>query len=184
MLPTCLAFAAGVVAGSKNLEDCPYLGEQEITQLSTTLQKRSTLDIGQAEFIDKLERKIAALDLAKIAPIIGATWNNNILTVNSLGKNFNVDKQGRMTSECHIIPWVKAPLFSYITNKQHTGVTGNWISFRELKGGIDWQGLFTSKCEMVLKQLADDHPELLGDLVDLFMGESTDAFEADIALIL
>lgn len=184
MLPTCLAFAAGVVAGRKKLEDCPYLEKAVIEQLQGTLQKRSTLDLGQAEFIDKLELKIAALDLAQIAPVIGATWNNNILTINSLGKDFNVDQQGRMTSECHIIPWVKAPLFSYITNNKHVGITGEWVSFRELKGGIDWQGLFTSRCEMVLKQLADDHPELLGDIVDLFMGEPADGFEADIALIL
>ena len=184
MLPTCLAFAAGVVAGKKKLEDCPYLGEQEIAQLGGSQQNRSTLDPGQAEFIDKLERKIAALDLAQIAPVIGATWNNNILTVNSLGKDFNIDHQGRMTSECHIIPWVKAPLFSYITNKKHAGITGDWITFRELKGGIDWQGLFTSRCEMVLRKLADDHPDLLGDIVDLFMGEPTDEFDADIALVI
>ena len=63
-------------------------------------------------------------------------------------------------------------------------ITDNWISFRELQGGIDWQGLFTSRCENPLKQLADTHPDLLGDIIDLFLGKKTEAFDADIALTL
>lgn len=184
MLPTCLAFAAGVVAGRNKLTECPFLTEQQITRLSGTLATRSSLEPAQAEFISRQEKKIASLDLAQIAPIIGARFHNNILSVNSLGKNFDIDTQGQMTSECHVIPWVKVPLLSYVTNKTHSDITGRWISFRELQGGIDWQGLFTSRCEMVLKKLADDHPDLLGDIVDLFMGIPTDEFDADIALVL
>ncbi len=89
-----------------------------------------------------------------------------------------------MTSECHIIPWVKAPLLSYITHKEHQGITGSWISFRDIEGGKEWQNLFTSRCERVLKDLADAHPDLLTDIIDLFMGRPTIGFDADIALIL
>ena len=184
LLPTCLAFSAAVVAGRNKLTDCPFLTEQQVARLSGTLTKRSSLEPAQAEFISKLEKKIASLDLARIAPVIGATFKNNILTVNSMGKDFHIDAHGQMTSECHIIPWVKAPFLSYVTNKTHSDITGRWISFRELRGGIDWQGLLTSRCETVLKKLADDHPELLGNIVDLFMGVPTDQFDADIALIL
>ena len=184
LLPTCLAFSAAVVAGRNKLADCPFLEEEMVARLSGSLTTRSSLAPDQAEFIVKLEGKISSLDLARIAPVIGAACNNNVLTINSMGKDFHVDAQGQMTSECHIVPWVKAPILSYITNKTHRGITGNWISFREFEGGIDWQGLFTSRCEKVLKKLADDHPELLGDLIDLFMGIPTDQFDADIALIL
>jgi hypothetical protein len=184
MLPTCLAFAAGVVAGRNKLTDCPFLTDQQVALLSGTLLARSSMEPAQAEFISRQEKKIAALDLARVAPVIGATFHNNILSVPSLGKDFHLDEHGRMTSECHIIPWVKVPLLSYVTNRTHSDIIGRWISFRELEGGIDWQGLFTSRCEMILKQLADDHPDLLGDIVDLFMGIPTDEFDADIALIL
>ena len=49
---------------------------------------------------------------------------------------------------------------------------------------MEWQNLFISRCERVRGDLADAHPDLLADIVDLFMGESTSGFEADIALIL
>jgi hypothetical protein len=107
-----------------------------------------------------------------------------MLRVNSLGKDFVVDKHGGITSQCHIISWVKVPLLSYITNKTHGDITGKWISFREIKGGIDWQGLFSRRCEDPLRKLADENPDLLGDIINMFCGETIDWYEADIALIL
>jgi len=172
------------VAGTKKLPECPYLSKEHQEQLASILKPRSKLEPDQAEFLDRLEEKIRTIDFEKIAPIIGATSQNNQLTINSLGKDFHIDQQGQVHSECHIIPWVKAPLLSYVTNKTHQGITGDWITFRELKGGIDWQGLFTSRCENPLKQLADTHPDLLGDIIDLFLGKKTEAFDADIALTL
>ncbi len=184
LLPSCLAFAAGVVAGNKKPEDCPYISIEQQEQLSRDLQPRTKLEPDQAQFIDRLEEKIRTIDFAKIAPVIGAICRDNTLIVNSLGKDFFIDQQGQLRSECHIIPWVKVPLLSYVTNTTHQQITGEWITFRELKGGIDWQGLFTSRCERPLQQLADEHPELLGDIIDLFMGRQTEAFDADIALTL
>ena len=49
---------------------------------------------------------------------------------------------------------------------------------------MEWQNLFTSRCERVLKDLADAHPELLSDIVDLFLGIPATGFDADIALII
>lgn len=183
-LPSCLAFAAGVVAGTIKLPECPYLSKEQQEQLASTLTPRSKLEPGQAEFLNRLEEKIRTIDFAEIAPVIGASSQNNQLTINSLGKDFYIDQQGEVRSECHVIPWVKAPLLSYVTNTTHQGITGDWITFRELKGGIDWQGLFTSRCETPLKKLADAHPDLLGDIIDLFRGKKTEAFDADIALTL
>ena len=183
-LPSCLAFAAAVVAGQKKLTDCPLLDEATREQLAGSLKTRAELAPDQAEFIDRLEEKVAVLDLARIAPVIGGVYKDDRLVVSLLGKDFQVDQQGQLFSECHVISWVKAPLLSYITNREHQGITGTWVSFRELKGGMEWQNLFTSRCERVLKELADDHPDLLSDIVDLFMGVPTEGFQADIALIL
>jgi hypothetical protein len=183
-LPSCFAFAAAVVAGRKKLADCPGLDPQDIVRLSGSLQTRAEMEPDQAEFIDRLEEKVAQLDLAAVAPVIGAGYTGNGLVINSLGKDFLVDHQGRMSSECHIIPWVKAPLLSYITHAEHQEITGTWISFRELQGGMEWQNLFTSRCEQVLKKIADNHPQLFGELIELFMGKTIAGFQADIALVL
>jgi hypothetical protein len=175
-LPSCLAFAAAVVAGRKKLQDCPDLDQDISAAFSTRYRRSGDMAVDQAEFIDKLRKKMAAINLEAVAPLIGAIVKDDTIIIK--------DRQGDMTSECHIIPWVQAPLLSYITYKTHADITGKWISFREIKGGIEWQTLFTSRCEEPLRQLADDNPDLLTDLIDLFMGETVDWYEADIALIL
>ncbi len=183
-LPSCLAFAAAVIAGDKKLKDCPQLDEQVCEQLTGLLTTRVEMDAEQAEFLNELEEKVAILDLARIAPVIGATCKDGRIVINSLGKDFQIDQQGQLFSECHIIHWVKAPLLAYLTNPEHQAVTGTWATFRELPGSTGRLNLFTRRCEQVLKELADEHPDLLTDIVDLFMGETTEGFEADIALIL
>ena len=183
-LPSCLAFAAAVVAGHRKLSECPDLDQGAAAVFAAQHQAPESREANQAEFLDKLQRKMGEIDLASIAPKIGATVRGGNIVVNSLGKDFVLDRQGNMTSECHIIPWVHAPLLSYITHDSHAQITGQWISFREFQGGIEWQGLFTSRCEEPLRKLADSNPDLLSDLIVLFMGKTIAWYEADIALIL
>ncbi len=184
MLPSCLAFAAAVISGQKKLDDCPMLTEEEKVNLSATLQKRSTATPEQSEFMVKLLEKIQTIEFSHRAPEIGAKYVDEHLHVVSLGKVFRINAKGEMRSECHIIPWVQAPLLSYVCHPTHQSVTGTWSSCRELNGGIEWQGLFTSRCEAPLRQLADANPDLLADIVDLFMAEEVEGFDADIALVL
>lgn len=183
LLPSCLAFAAAVVAGRKTIRDCPGLSPAQIAELSPGGQP-APMDADQAEFMAKLKARMTTIDLCRVAPLIGGVMLGERLVINVLGKDFLVDRQGHVTSECHVISWVEAPLLSYITNKTHGDITGKWISFREINGGIEWQGLFTSRCETPLRRLADDNQGLLGDLIDLFMGKTIDWYQADIALIL
>lgn len=184
MLPSCLAFAAAVIGGQKNLDDCPFLSNTAKESLSVNLVKRSTADPPQAEFMAKLLEQVKKLDFVAVASERGGEYCDDVLSVRSLGKDFYVDRDGLVRSECHIIPWVEAPLLAYICHASHQQITRNWISFREIKGGIDWRGLFRSRCETPLKNLADKYPELLADIVDLFQGEEVDGFDADIALVL
>lgn len=184
LLPSCLAFAAAIVTGSKDFKECPDLDPAATDIFAARDQSPRRKEVNQAVFIDKLREKMATLNLAEIAPQLGATVKGDSIVINSLGKDFVLDHQGNMTSECHIIPWVQAPLLSYITHRTQEEITGRWISFREIKGGIEWQGLFTSRCEEPLRKLADDNPDLLIDLIAMFTGKCIDWYEADIALIL
>ncbi len=187
ILPSCLAFAAAVAAGNRKLTECPDLAPEIASGFAARYGEPEggrDRNLVQAEFVDKLQRKMTAVDFERIAPVIGARFESGHLIINSLGKDFRVDRQGNLVSECHIIPWVQVPLLSYITNPTHAEISGRWISFRELKGGIDWQGLFTSRCEQPLRKLADDNPDLLHDIIDMFMGKTIEWYEADIALVL
>jgi hypothetical protein len=183
-LPSCLAFAAAILAGSRKLQECPDLAPESMAELSAKLQRPDPMESEQALFVDKLQKKMANINLEAVAPLIGATYKNGRIVINSLGKDFIFDHWGNMTSECHIISWVQAPMLSCITYKTHADITGRWISFREIKGGIEWQTLFTNRCEEPLRKLADENPDLFNDLIDLFMGKTIAWYEADIALIL
>jgi len=183
-LPSCLAFAAAIVAGRKKFKDCPDLDLERTAEFSAKFEGPGSREVDQAEFINKLKKKMSTINFETVAPLIGATVQDDRIIINSMGKDFVFDRQGNMVSECHVIPWVQAPLLSYITYKTHGDISGKWISFREIKGGIEWQALFTSRCEEPLRKLADDNPDLLNDLIDLFMGKTIDWYEADIALIL
>ncbi|MBL4902373.1 DUF3786 domain-containing protein [Desulfocapsa sp. AH-315-G09] len=183
MLPSCLAFAVAVIGGQKHLDDCPHLTRSVKNALSGNLQKRSTADPLQPEFLEKLLQKVQALDFTAVAQERGCDNDADVMRVTSLGKDFYVDRNGVVRSQCHIIPWVEVPLLSYLCHSSHQQISGRWISFREIKGGIDWRGLFQSRCEIPLRLLADRHPELLSDIVELFQGKEVEGFDADIALV-
>ena len=183
VMPSCLAFAAAVAAGRKRPADCPDISAASLAALAGKAPGPRP-EPTPARFIERLREKTAALDFAAVAPVIGADTDRGRLRINSLGKDFFVDQEGNLYSECHIISWVQVPILSYITNPTHEEVSGEWVSFREIEGGIDWQGLFASRCEAPLKRLADANPGLLADLIDIFNGREVDWYEADIALVL
>jgi hypothetical protein len=183
-LPSCLAFAAAIHANRKKLQECQELTPEIRAELSAKLNKPDPMEIEQALFVDKLRKKMESINLEAVAPLIGAMVKNDRIIINSRGKDFIFDRKGNMTSECHIISWVQAPMLSYITYKTHAEITGRWVSFREIRGGIEWQTLFTNRCEEPLRKLADENPDLFNDLIDLFRGKTIEWYEADIALIL
>jgi len=183
-LPSCLAFAAAIHANRKKLQECPELTPEIRAELSAKLNKPDPMEIEQALFVDKLRKKMESINLEAVAPLIGARVKNDRIIINSLGKDFIFDRKGNMTSECHIISWVQAPMLSYITYKTHAEITGRWVSFREIRGGIEWQTLFTNRCEEPLRKLANENPDLFNDLIDLFRGKTIEWYDADIALIL
>jgi hypothetical protein len=184
-LPSCLAFAAAAAAGQKPLADCPLLDAETRERLTASLLGRPEQELYQfVKDLSGLEQQVAGLDFAAAAPRIGAAVKDGRLAVPSFGKEFQIDRQGRMRSECHVIPWVQYPLLAYAASSQHQLPTGAWIAFRDLPGGLDLQNLFCKRCELALKKLADEHCGLLHDLAELFQGEEAAGFDADTALIL
>ncbi len=184
-LPSCLAFAAAAASGQKNLADCPLLDAAARERLAACIAGGPEQELYKfTKDLSQLERLAAGLDFAAAAPRIGGIFRDGRLVISSLGKEFAVDQQGQVHSECHLIPWVKAPLLAYAASPEHQNVTGCWLNFRALPGCMERRNLFASRCERLLKELADQHPGLLRDLAELFQGEEAAGFAADTALIL
>jgi Na+-translocating ferredoxin:NAD+ oxidoreductase RNF subunit RnfB len=103
---TCLAFAAAVFQGQKQLDECPNLESDIIKRFGGKNEKRTTLEQDMNESVEQLKRKIATVDLASSAQRLGATFSDDKLTIKILGKDFRVDSKGNLSSDIHIHPWV------------------------------------------------------------------------------
>jgi hypothetical protein len=182
---TCLAFAAAVFQGKKQLGECPHLEQELVEKYGGNIEKQKTIAEEQEEIIKALKDQVTQVDFASVAGKIGGTYANGKLTLKVFGKDFSIDSFGTLSSDIHINPWVTAPLLNYILSCDGQDVKGEWVPFRELKNGKTWQGLFGQQCEKPLKKVADTYTELFEDLIHLFNGKQEDNhYDSDISLSL
>ena len=74
---------------------------------------------------------------------------------------------------------------TYIIEGAGIPPTGKWMPFRELKGGMEWAGLFGQTCEKRIKKVADRYTDLFEDMLHLFNGKRVENhYESDISLVL
>lgn len=185
-LPNCLAFAAAVIKGHKQLSLCPYIKAEDKEQLAKCIGIREDFNRARGEDLEVLKDRIRSIDLSTKADLLGAKLISGKLSVKSLGKDFFIDAQGNVTSECHTHAWMSVPLLSYIIHSNGEDIAGKWVPFRELKDGSPMNPLFAQRGEKPLKNLIDKNSELLGDLLSIFSGTQADnnLFASDIALCL
>lgn len=182
---TCLAFAGAVFQGHRIIDECPKLNPAVIEHFSGGRGEGGTLEENREEFLEMMKQQIRNIDLSAAAVKTGGRLQNSRLTLKILGKDFSVDRQGKLYSDIHVNPWVAAPFFDYILNGKGVSPTGQWISFRELKNGQDRYPLFQKRCEEAMQRVADIYTDLFDDVVHLFSGRQVDRqFQSDISVVL
>ncbi len=182
---TCLAFAASVHKGSMALDACTRLSQDILQRYGGDIQKRKDLYQETAEALSRLKNQIPGRDLEKAAQRVDGYFSHGKLTLKVLGKDFSVDTAGKLFSEIHVNAWVAAPFLSFVLYAKGTSPTGDWISFRELKGGKEWQGLFGQQCEKRLKRVADNHTSLFEDMLSIFNGKQVQGYDrSDVSIVL
>jgi len=184
-IPTCLAFAAAVIKGQKRLADCPQLDRNIVERFNGKIEKKLTHEQQQEQLLEQLKRDIAKIDFSSTAERLGASLSGGNLRIKCFGKDFVVDPEGNITSDCHIKVWITIPLLIYILSSAGTNVSGKWVPFRELKNGMKFNPLFEQRCEKTLKQIADAHTDLFENVLDVFGGRPAElSFTSDISLVL
>ena len=182
---TCLAFAAAVFNGKRNLAECPHLESDIIERFGGKAETRKNLEQDQEESLKQLKIKVASINLASAAERLGARFSDGKLTVRVCGKNVHIDSNGDLSSEIHTHPWVTIPILSYILNCEGVPVSGKWVPFRELEGGKTWYRLFGQRCEKPLKKVADTYTDLFNDMLHIFNGKQVENhYQSDISLVL
>lgn len=182
---TCLAFASKVFLSQKKLELCPYVSAETVEKYSGNEKKESLVEIHQKEILAALMAKIKACDLADAAKRTGGECKDGKLTIRIFGKPFSINNEGRMFSDIHINPWITSTVLGYVLECEGVPLTGEWVPFRELKGGREKNGLFVQRSEASFKQIADRYTGLFEDLIVIFNGRETNRkYDSDISLIL
>jgi len=182
---TCLAFAGAVFQGKRKIAECPKLDRETIKRFSGAQEDPNNVFVEGADFLDELKNKIVAADLAAAAQRVGAGFSGDRLTLKILGKDYSVDTEGNLSADIHINPWVAVPFLTYILYGKGLPVSGNWVSFRELKDAKERYPLFRKRCEEAMKQVADTYTDLFDDLVHIFSARQVEKqFESDISVVL
>ncbi len=183
--PTCLAFASAVFKCEKGLGDCTHLDKEILERYEGKIKKRKSVGEDMMEAVEQLKTEVSKMDLASAADRLGGRWSQNRLTLKILGKDFSIDEEGNLFSDIHVNPWVTTPLLNYVLYSAGKPPTGEWIPFRELKGGKAWYGLFEQRCEKPLKKVADTYTGLFEDMLNIFNGKQVERhYESDISLVL
>jgi hypothetical protein len=184
---TCMAFAAAVFQGRKDITDCPKLTPEIIARFSDAdvANPHKTTEENRDEYLETLKQDVTGLDLEEAAKRAGGQVKGDRLTLKILGKDFSVDRWGNLFADIHINPWVAMPFLSYILHAEGVSPSGNWVSFRELKDGGERYPLFQKRCEEAMKHIADTYTDLFDDLVHIFSGRKVaERFAADISVVL
>lgn len=179
----CLAFAASVFKGKRQLSDCPRLDRALVEKYSGKTRKAQSIEEDMADIMAAYKNELSTIDLAKAAGRTGGRFADGRLSFRILGKEFAVDADGRFYSDLHINAWLMIPVLQYILTSAGKPVSGNWVPFRELAGGAVRNPLFVQRCETPLKRLADDYMDFFKDLLDIFAGRQVDRlFASDISI--
>ncbi len=182
---TCLAFASKVFLGQKDLSLCPNLAREIIDNYQGRAPKALPGEKDLERAMAELKGRLAVCDLAGAALRTGGEFVDGWLRLRIFGKLFSVNNEGRFRTDLHINPWMVMPVMIYVLECQGLAPQGNWVPFRELKGGREKNNLFVRRGEQALKKIADTYPGLFEDLVSMFSGNLLDRqYESDISLVL
>ncbi len=184
-IATCLAFAAAVLKEEKLPKDCPRLAPAALDRLAEGVSRQVNIESIREEQLKGLRQRIAQQDIFSRAALLGARSTGKGLTITCLGRNFEVDAGGVVSSQCHTHAWFSLPLLDYLLHSAGTEPSGRWVPFRELPKGKTWNPLFEQRCEKPLKRIADSHGDLFESLVSMFSGTSANrVFDSDISVVL
>lgn len=182
---TCMAFAGAVLRGEAAPERCPDLEPSAAARIAAYLGERRPVWHELQEELRRLRAAVAGVDFEEASSRLGATVAAGRLAVKCLGRDFLVDREGRIASECHTHDGLAIPLLRYVVHSRGGMPTGAWTPFRGLEDGGGRAALFDRMFLQPLRGLVDGHTDLLADLMDLFAGErSVNLFGSDVSLVL
>jgi hypothetical protein len=169
-LKTCMAFAAQVVQGTRELDQCPRVPREALDRFGGARQTSGEPDDDRRAAIDALKARVGAINLAEAARRIGGELSGDLLTIRCFERIFQIDHKGDLSAQCHVNFWVHMPLLEYMVRASGAVPTGDWVRFRELEGALDWSRFFEHRCERAMRDMADGQEDVFLDVLQTFAG--------------
>ncbi len=148
-LKTCMPFALAVIKGDAELAECPLLSGDAITEIEASLDRSDWRE----ELILKLREEIRGIDFKEVAGGIGAAIVDGALVLECFGREFRISPDGEIAVQGRMTPWIKILLLHYIRTAGKGGLTGKFVSYSKLKGGMVKASSFERECEVPLADL-------------------------------
>jgi hypothetical protein len=166
---SCMAFAALAAAGQKDPDLCRHLPERLKAEIRSKAGATADRPAERPEaMIELIKDRMREIDFDAAAQRLGGSVNGERLAFHCLGRLFELDREGRMYSLCHVNNWVHVALLQYVILGQGLDPAGEWLSFGELKEARNWERFFNHRCLAAMHRTADGQPELFLDIIELF----------------
>jgi hypothetical protein len=174
---TCMAFAVSIKKDPSKLKECPYLDEGRRDYLRRNIQAFDWRD----ELIKNLEQEIARINLIERAQDIGATLHKEGIVLRCTGRDYLIRRDGMIIPETEN-KWIRILILHYIRKGGKGNFTGEWISFRDLRGGIVKASTFERDCINPLKELIDEDTQRAIDILMRIGGVKIEGYPSDISI--
>jgi hypothetical protein len=142
---SCLAFATRVIKEGEALERCPHL-TADACELAEAVQRQQEAGLGRrresvAIAAEVMHAKVAPLDLAVLAPGLGAAYGEEngrpYLALDYLGQTVKVFKDRvQYPPGAAPDPWDAILLYNYLASGGNQPLEGRWITFQELPNSV------------------------------------------------
>ena len=109
---TCLAFAAAVFKGKRQINECPHLPQEIIEKYSGKTKRAQSIEEDMEDAVAHLKSRISSIDLAAAADRVRGRYAGGKLAIRIFGKKFSVDATGNIFSDIHINPWLAIPVLN------------------------------------------------------------------------
>lgn len=151
---TCMPFALAVVRGEATLSECPHMDAEAQVRLSEELTQTDWKEA----LIATLTEEIKGIPFKDVAEGIGGELRGDALVLRCLGREYAVSADGEITSTGHLTPWMKILFLQYIKTAGSGPLSGQWISFSDLRGGMVKAAALSRECEAPLRDLFERDP--------------------------
>lgn len=158
--PTCLAFGVAVSATGVDPGKCPYINLAGLEIPAAGVAPEEIARQRDLALVENLKEKIAGVDLAALAPRLGAVWSQGeaAMFFTYLGQEVRLDRTGlRLVGRVPEDPRDQILLYNYVHSGGGTVPAGEWLGLESLPNSISKVRTLATYCEQPLARLLSDH---------------------------